>query len=39
MMVANALNTFDRSKLRLTKRDWLRAIVAGSTFGLLLTID
>jgi len=38
MMVANALNTFDGSKLRLTKRDWLRAIVAGSAFGLLLTM-
>ena len=38
MMVANALNTFDVSKLRLTKRDWQRAIVAGLAFGLLLTI-
>jgi len=38
MMVANALNTFDGSRLRLTKRDCLRAIVAGSAFGLLLTI-
>jgi len=38
MMVANALNIFDVSKLRLTKRDWQRAIVAGWAFGLLLTI-
>ena len=39
MMIANTLNTFDGSKLRLTKRDCLRAIVAGSAFGLLLTIE
>ena len=37
-MVAAALNAFDWSRLRLTKRDWLRALVAGSAFGLLLTI-
>ena len=37
-MIATALNAFDRSRLRPTKQDWLRALVAGSAFGLLLTI-
>ena len=37
-MIATALNAFDWSRLRPTKRDWLRAVAAGSTFGLVLTI-
>ncbi|HEY4722129.1 MAG TPA: hypothetical protein VII92_09800 [Anaerolineae bacterium] len=36
MMITNALSTYDRSRLRLTKRDYLRAVVAGSAFGLVL---
>ena len=37
MIIANTLNTFDGLRPRLTKRAWLRAVVAGSAFGLLLT--
>jgi hypothetical protein len=37
-MITATPRTFDRSRLRLTKRDGFRAVAAGSAFGLVLTI-
>ena len=37
-MTAHALTRFDWSRLRLTKQDALRALVAGAAWGLMLTV-
>ena len=36
-MLATALPRFDWTKLRLSRREWLRAVAVGTAWGLVLT--